>query len=166
MFHLVDGSDAFWFSLPAHILFPQRTTQFAYSLDVAILLLLFVAQAQIVKPKQAVEIPSDAIAAEAGSAKKDGTTDNAWSDDWVDFDAVKTASSSLSHRTVTGPSPAKPPAAAPRMPAAKRVEEVSNANMSLFELIGPISPQQKFALHLVAGFATGLLPLLQVCSCV
>jgi hypothetical protein len=51
VFHLVHQVDAFWFSFVAHILMPQRTTQYAYPMDIAILLILFVAQHRSAKEK-------------------------------------------------------------------------------------------------------------------
>ncbi len=51
VFHISGGRDVYWFSLPAHILFPQRTTQFAYPLDLVILLAVYIAVARNPKEK-------------------------------------------------------------------------------------------------------------------
>jgi hypothetical protein len=59
VFHLVNNRDAYWFSLPAHILLPQRTTQFAYSIDLVILMCALSAlRRRVAKVKSDDDAPS------------------------------------------------------------------------------------------------------------
>lgn len=167
MFHLVDGTDAFWFSLPAHILFPQRTTQFAYSLDAAILLLLLIAHTRSSKSKTA---PEPGAALKTSPATADHTPEyndkdvervvaaNAWDAEWVELEPVKPTTKRMSRAVVpASASPAKLLAPPTVLDADEQL--VSD---SIYDRAGPVSPAQKLVLHLIAGFATGLLPLLQV----
>jgi hypothetical protein len=170
---LVDNTDAFWFSLPAHILYPQRTTQFAYSLDVAILLILVVAhhQGRVAAKKLRGKDASPAVAQHVQPhLEKDVEVDekaavDAWEAGWDAFETKKP--SSLLHRpaaTVTA-LPGKA-AVGTKPPTSTTSDEDTDDERSVYHTdvysrVGPVSTTQKFALHVLAGFATGLLPLLQ-----
>ena len=158
-FHFVDSTDAMWFSLPAHILLPQRTTQFAYSLDLAVLLLVLVAHTRAgAIPKPKADVGDDTPVADAvdgdntrGSATTVASTPNKPHDSGVRRRAGKGDTSVVKTGKQT-PTPAKG--------KEKRNGRVkAEACVSPYEAGGVVTSSQKLLLHVCAGVATGLLPL-------
>ena len=133
VFHLVNAPDAFWFSLPAHILFPQRTTQFAYSIDIVILLLVLVSQLQTPTGKKR---DADLQLRNHNGRYHDDDDHSRGGPGDHDDDAPVSAAASRMPSLLDSKHPPRPAAVT-------------------------VSPSQQTQLLVAAGFVTGLLPYLQ-----
>ena len=137
VFHLV-GRDVYWFSLPAHILFPQRTTQFAYPLDLAILLAVYIAVAR--NPKQKTD--------------KDG-------DDGGDGNGV----TGVGGRAIKAPDSGSGSGSG-RLPGSPSSKDDANGKdkevVDVQAVAGDLTNPQRLKLHMFAGLCTGLLPFVHV----